>query len=111
MLSSGTNGLQKRQMSEDRRRLSERGTVSRNRYVFKLGTACYRRRPNQSADNTNPDPAARAVWIELAKKNNATVRCVWFKTSPALCEHNDTVRSANKVVCNSKALALCHLLA
>ncbi|CAK7563163.1 MAG: DNA kinase/phosphatase Pnk1 [Sporothrix epigloea] len=47
-------------------------------------------------DNTNPDPGSRALWIGLGKKQNALVRCVWFKMGPAICEHNEAVRSQNK---------------
>ncbi|CAK7220173.1 DNA kinase/phosphatase Pnk1 [Sporothrix bragantina] len=49
-------------------------------------------------DNTNPDPATRALWVDLAKKHRVSVRCVWFKTNPAICEHNDAVRSQNKLL-------------
>ncbi|CAK7270825.1 DNA kinase/phosphatase Pnk1 [Sporothrix epigloea] len=47
-------------------------------------------------DNTNPDPGSRALWMGLGKKQNVLVRCVWFKMSPAICEHNEAVRSQNK---------------
>ncbi|KAK4184153.1 polynucleotide kinase 3 phosphatase-domain-containing protein [Podospora australis] len=47
-------------------------------------------------DNTNADPEIRSQWIDLAKKHGAKARCVWFKTPPELCEHNDTVRALNK---------------
>ncbi|KJR83120.1 bifunctional polynucleotide phosphatase/kinase [Sporothrix schenckii 1099-18] len=49
-------------------------------------------------DNTNPDPATRALWVDLAKKAGVAVRCVWFTTSPATCEHNDAVRALNKAL-------------
>ncbi|KEZ44702.1 hypothetical protein SAPIO_CDS2785 [Scedosporium apiospermum] len=42
-------------------------------------------------DNTNPDPDTRAVWVGLAKKFKVPVRCVWFKTPPHICEHNDAM--------------------
>ncbi|OHW99065.1 polynucleotide kinase 3 phosphatase [Colletotrichum incanum] len=47
-------------------------------------------------DNTNADPDTRAVWIQLAEKQNVPVRCVWFKTPLHICEHNDAVRSMNE---------------
>ncbi|KAI0393237.1 DNA kinase/phosphatase Pnk1 [Xylariaceae sp. FL0594] len=47
-------------------------------------------------DNTNPDPDGRKEWIQLAKKHNVPIRCVWFKIPKALCEHNDVVRALNK---------------
>lgn len=50
---------------------------------------------HEPADNTNPDPATRALWVDLARASGVPVRCVWFKASPALCEHNDAVRAAN----------------
>ncbi|WYZ43506.1 hypothetical protein EsH8_VI_001205 [Colletotrichum jinshuiense] len=46
-------------------------------------------------DNTNADPDTRAVWIQLAEKQNIPIRCVWFKTPLNVCEHNDAVRSMN----------------
>ncbi|KAK3346958.1 polynucleotide kinase 3 phosphatase-domain-containing protein [Lasiosphaeria hispida] len=49
-------------------------------------------------DNTNPDPSIRAQWIELASKHKVPIRCVWFKTPMQLCEHNDAVRSLNKLL-------------
>jgi len=51
-----------------------------------------------ATDNTNPDPEIRAQWIGLAKKHKVPIRCVWFKTSLQLCEHNDAVRALNKTV-------------
>ncbi|KAI0545218.1 polynucleotide kinase 3 phosphatase-domain-containing protein [Xylaria curta] len=47
-------------------------------------------------DNTNPDPDLRKEWIDLARKHNVPIRCVWFKIPRALCEHNDAVRALNK---------------
>ncbi|KAJ4146205.1 DNA kinase/phosphatase Pnk1 [Fusarium falciforme] len=47
-------------------------------------------------DNTNADPDTRTIWVELAKKFGISIRCVWFKTPIALCEHNDAVRAMNK---------------
>jgi bifunctional polynucleotide phosphatase/kinase len=47
-------------------------------------------------DNTNPDTDGRAEWIDFAKKHKVPIRCVWFKTSVELAEHNDAVRAMNK---------------
>lgn len=47
-------------------------------------------------DNTNADPDTRAVWIDLARKENVPIRCVWFRTPLHVCQHNDAVRSQNK---------------
>ncbi|KAH8162490.1 hypothetical protein CIB48_g5746 [Xylaria polymorpha] len=47
-------------------------------------------------DNTNPDPDGRKEWIDLARKHDVPIRCVWFKIPRALCEHNDAVRALNK---------------
>ncbi|KND89068.1 Bifunctional polynucleotide phosphatase/kinase, partial [Tolypocladium ophioglossoides CBS 100239] len=49
-------------------------------------------------DNTNADPETRAVWVELAKKAQVPIRCVWFRTPLYLCEHNDAVRAHNKLL-------------
>ncbi|KAI0406402.1 DNA kinase/phosphatase Pnk1 [Xylaria palmicola] len=47
-------------------------------------------------DNTNPDADGRKEWVELARKHDVPIRCVWFKIPKALCEHNDAVRAMNK---------------
>ena len=47
-------------------------------------------------DNTNPDADGRSEWVELAKKHQVPIRCVWFKTPLELCRHNDVVRALNK---------------
>lgn len=47
------------------------------------------------ADNTNADAETRAVWIKVAKDAGVPIRCVWFRTPLAVCEHNDAVRSQN----------------
>ncbi|KAI4864265.1 PNK3P-domain-containing protein [Hypoxylon rubiginosum] len=47
-------------------------------------------------DNTNPDADGRKEWIEFARNHSVPIRCVWFKVSKALCEHNDVVRAFNK---------------
>lgn len=36
--------------------------------------------------------------MELARTHKVPVRCVWFKTSLATCEHNDAARSQNKLL-------------
>lgn len=40
----------------------------------------------------------RFKWVELANKHGVPIRCVWFKVPLQLCEHNDAVRSLNKLV-------------
>ncbi|KAL2753534.1 hypothetical protein ACRALDRAFT_2060715 [Sodiomyces alcalophilus JCM 7366] len=49
-------------------------------------------------DNTNADPETRAIWVDLAKQLDVPIRCVWFKTALAVCEHNDTVRALSKTM-------------
>ncbi|KAI1438980.1 PNK3P-domain-containing protein [Xylaria sp. CBS 124048] len=46
-------------------------------------------------DNTNPNAEGREEWIALAQKHKVPIRCVWFKISKTLCEHNDIVRALN----------------
>ncbi|XP_011877735.1 PREDICTED: uncharacterized protein F21D5.5 [Vollenhovia emeryi] len=43
-------------------------------------------------DNTNPDPASRHRYIEVAKKNNVLVRCFVMKTSIEHAKHNNKFR-------------------
>ncbi|KAI6778715.1 Bifunctional polynucleotide phosphatase/kinase-like protein [Emericellopsis cladophorae] len=49
-------------------------------------------------DNTNADADTRALWVELARKANIPIRCVWFQTPIHIAQHNDAVRSQNKVL-------------
>jgi bifunctional polynucleotide phosphatase/kinase len=44
-------------------------------------------------DNTNPSVEARKVYIDLASKYNATIRCVRFDHSMKLAEHNSGYRN------------------
>lgn len=46
-------------------------------------------------DNTNGGPERRKEWIDLAREFDVPIRCMWFKTPMALCEHNDAVRALN----------------
>lgn len=46
-------------------------------------------------DNTNADLETRAVWINLARKLDITIRCILFTASAKVCEHNDTFRALN----------------
>ncbi|KAI9206310.1 polynucleotide kinase 3 phosphatase-domain-containing protein [Polychytrium aggregatum] len=43
-------------------------------------------------DNTNPDRKAREGYVALAKKYGASVRCLWFRASLDLCNHNNAYR-------------------
>lgn len=38
------------------------------------------------------------MWIDVAKRANVPIRCVWFRTPLQVCEHNDGVRSLNKAL-------------
>lgn len=44
-------------------------------------------------DNTNADQETRAVWVQLAQKFAALIRCLHFPAPANLCQHNDTVRA------------------
>ena len=46
-----------------------------------------------AVDNTNADPATRAVWVDLAARFGVPVRCVHFTAPVVLCQHNDAVRA------------------
>ncbi len=52
-------------------------------------------------DNTNPDKATRKIYINLGKKYNYQIRCVWFQTSLELAKHLNNTRylfySTNKL--------------
>ncbi|KAI0202702.1 DNA kinase/phosphatase Pnk1 [Astrocystis sublimbata] len=47
-------------------------------------------------DNTNPDPDVRKEWVDLARKHDVPIRCVWFKIPKAVCEHNNVSRALNQ---------------
>ena len=54
-------------------------------------------------DNTNPSRKARKVYIDIAKKYNISVRCLWFNTLKELAMHNNIYRhiingGENKIV-------------
>jgi bifunctional polynucleotide phosphatase/kinase len=49
-----------------------------------------------AVDNTNRDRPTRKVWVDLAKKFNVPVRCIWFTADAGLCQHNDTVRALSE---------------
>ena len=44
-------------------------------------------------DNTNPTKATRKIWVDLAKKFNRSIRCIYFTASPQLARHNNLVRT------------------
>src|SRR3954454_10202836 len=46
-------------------------------------------------DNTNADIEVRSKWVALAAKHSVPIRCVWFTTASAVCEHNAVVRALN----------------
>ncbi|KAH8677657.1 polynucleotide kinase 3 phosphatase-domain-containing protein [Xylariales sp. PMI_506] len=56
-----------------------------------------------AVDNTNPDSDVRGEWVDLARKHSVPIRCLWFRTPPALAEHNDTVRALNTGAMNPEA--------
>lgn len=47
-------------------------------------------------DNTNPDVAARAPYIALAKKYNVPVRCFLFQADKDLATHNNYFRAFHR---------------
>ncbi|XP_071574658.1 bifunctional polynucleotide phosphatase/kinase-like [Temnothorax nylanderi] len=60
-------------------------------------------------DNTNPDPASRKRYIEIAKKRNVSVRCFVMTTSIEHAKRNNKFReltdlshiSINEIIINS----------
>ncbi|TPX18791.1 uncharacterized protein E0L32_011540 [Thyridium curvatum] len=70
-------------------------TLKSKEKCFKTANEYLRAGKSVAIDNTNADAAIRSQWIDLAKRNCVPIRCVWFKTPLALCEHNDTVRALN----------------
>jgi hypothetical protein len=47
-------------------------------------------------DNTNPDPATRKRYVDLAKKKGMPARCVWVSTAREVAEHLNLVRAIAK---------------
>ena len=73
-------------------RVNQDTLKSRDKCV-KVATAFISEGKSVAVDNTNADPATRAVWTQLAQDKKIPIRCVYFTASPKLCEHNDTVRA------------------
>lgn len=57
-------------------------------------------------DNTNADVDTRAHWVHLAREFKVAVRCIYFTTSPRICEHNDAVRALNGQDTNPESRAM-----
>ncbi|KAF2418763.1 putative DNA 3'-phosphatase Tpp1 [Tothia fuscella] len=64
-----------------------------------------------AVDNTNANIEARAYWVNLAKKYNVPVRCVYFTASHLVCEHNDKVRALNEGVLNPEKRTMLPMVA
>lgn len=60
---------------------------------MKVATQLLEEKKSVVVDNTNADIDTRAVWIQLAKKLQVSIRLVHFTAPAKLCEHNDTVRA------------------
>ncbi|EFX06234.1 diphosphomevalonate decarboxylase [Grosmannia clavigera kw1407] len=70
-------------------------TLKTKEKCLKAATSLLQDGSSVAIDNTNADPATRAIWVALAAKHNVPVRCLWFRTDMAICEHNDAVRALN----------------
>ena len=89
-----------------RRRLAGLGYERVNQDALGSRARCLRaaaemleRGASVAVDNTNPDPAGRREWVALARDRfQVPVRCLWFRTPPAVCLHNDAVRAMNREV-------------
>jgi bifunctional polynucleotide phosphatase/kinase len=68
-------------------------TLKSRERCIKLTEDCLGQGKSVVIDNTNPDPDVRKIWISLAKKFNAPVRCVWFNTDKEVAKHNDVFRA------------------
>ncbi|KAH8882364.1 PNK3P-domain-containing protein [Thozetella sp. PMI_491] len=73
-------------------------TLKTKEKCFKAATEILQAGDPVAIDNTNPDPDVRAQWIELAKRNQVPIRCVWFKTPPLVCEHNDALNPESRQI-------------
>lgn len=51
-------------------------------------------------DNTNADQEIRAIWVQLAKKFAAPIRCIHFLAPANLCQHNDAFRALSTIKLN-----------
>lgn len=52
-------------------------------------------------DNTNPDKATRAPYIEIAKKHNVPIRCFLFVADKELAVHNNYFRAFHRPLIKS----------
>jgi bifunctional polynucleotide phosphatase/kinase len=53
-----------------------------------------------AVDNTNADIETRSRWITLARERGVPARCVWLRSTPEICKHNEAVRSLNNALFN-----------
>ncbi|KAI2602338.1 PNK3P-domain-containing protein [Hypoxylon sp. NC1633] len=81
-------------------------TLKSRAKCFKVAADLLDRSNSVVIDNTNPDAGGRKEWIEFAQKHDVPIRCIWFKVSKALCEHNDVVRALNKPLNPEDRMAL-----
>ncbi|XP_071571559.1 bifunctional polynucleotide phosphatase/kinase-like isoform X2 [Temnothorax nylanderi] len=70
---------------------------------------CLNQGKSKVIDNTNPDPASKKRYIEIAKKRNVSVRCFVMTTSIEHAKRNNKFReltdpshiSINEIIINS----------
>ncbi|KAH0543644.1 hypothetical protein FGG08_002082 [Glutinoglossum americanum] len=58
------------------------------------------------SDNTNADPDTRAVWVQMARKHDVPIRCIYFNAPTRLCLHNDAIRALNCGTLNPEKRAM-----
>jgi bifunctional polynucleotide phosphatase/kinase len=47
-------------------------------------------------DNTNGSKKTRKLWIDIAKKHNIDIRCIWLQTPRNIADHLNTIRSLSQ---------------
>lgn len=75
---------------------AETPTDASNIYLLQKTLANILRSLCDSTDNTNPDVATRAPYINLAKKYNVPVRCFLFQANKDLALHNNYFRAFHR---------------
>lgn len=60
---------------------------------LKVTEECLKNNKRVIIDNTNKNLKVRSHYIELAKKYNKKITCVWFTTPKEICFHNNMYRN------------------
>ena len=88
---------------------SQGGKELRDRYARHPPRLSYVGMNRQCLDNTNRDTTTRKLYVDLAKKVGARVRCFLFEGSMDLAWHNNLYRAYNQPPSNGTRVRTRHM--